>query len=122
MKKKKEKAVKETPAPTPAPALPAKNAIEEKGAIYHINRDKPGYLNLFRKHGSKYKGLKFCHGEMPLDIWDLGIELSGNDDYWRENEYKRYKTWVAKNNPNSSDNKIIKVNITTEWLKRTIGI
>jgi hypothetical protein len=116
MKKKKVKAVK-----PPKPVQETKSPIE-KGAINFINREKPGYLSLFRKGGSKYKGLRFCHGEIPVDIIDLGIAISGNENYWRENDYKRFKAWVAKNNPNSSDNKVITGHFTEDWMKKTMNI
>ena len=74
--------------------IPSRNKIETT-STFHIIPKSAGYTKAARQ-GSK-KGLEYIHGEIPVEVWYLGIEMSGGDkDYWRRNNYKQAKAWLAK--------------------------
>jgi len=64
-------------------------------SVNFISKGK-GHTNSSR-NGGNTKGLKYLHGEIPVTVWEMGIQLSGNKDYWRENDYRKAKEWLAKN-------------------------
>jgi len=62
-----------------------------------IDRSGARYLQNASAKGSKHIGLKYYIGSMPLDVWNAGIEASGDPEYWRKDDYKNFEKWCLKN-------------------------
>ena len=78
--------------------IPTKNTSNkiEPISTFHIIPKNAGYTEN-AKHGVKNQHIEYLHGEIPVEVWFLGIEMSGGDkDYWRRNNYAKAKEWLKK--------------------------
>lgn len=61
--------------------------------IYTTNKFKAGFSKIYGKH----KGLEYKVGSIPQDVWVAGVMASGDPDYWRKDDYKKFHEWLDKN-------------------------
>ncbi len=91
----------------PSNIIKADTDLRPCKVINVISRSSPGYTKLAQQRGIRYKGLTYKLGEMPVDIYQAGIELAtlnGHPNprkYWSEEihgqPYYRFKQWLEKN-------------------------
>ena len=65
-------------------------------SVNFISRSENSGYTQGAKRGNKH-GMEYFHGEIPVNVWNTGIELSGDKNYWRADNYKNAKAWLAKN-------------------------
>lgn len=86
----------------PASAVPASTPETPKETLIEIPKSvnfctkSVGYTEMERKGqlGDSDIGMRYIHGEIPVTVWQLGIELSGDKDYWRHDNYRKVKQWL----------------------------